>query len=126
MYKVAVGVDSVSVARMEKAMRRESFCNRIFSGLELDYFATKHDPAQSAAGHFAAKEAFLKAMKTGIINMNLRDVAVLHDAKGAPYFVLSDWAAELCEGKELALSITHEHNLAIAFVVALEQKEATT
>lgn len=125
MYEVAVGVDSVSIARMEKAMRRESFCSRIFSKMELEYFATKHSPAQSAAGHFAAKEAFLKAMKTGVINMNLRDVAVLHDDKGAPYFALSNWAAELCEGKELALSITHEQSLAIAFVVALGQKEKT-
>lgn len=126
MYDIAIGVDSVSVARMEKAMRRESFCNRIFSVLELEYFATKHSAAQSAAGHFAAKEAFLKAMGTGVINMNLRDVAVLHDDKGAPYLVLSDWAAELCEGKELALSITHEQNLAIAFVVALGQKQEET
>lgn len=125
MYDVSVGVDSVSVARMEKSMGRESFCTRIFSKMELAYFATKHDPAQSAAGHFAAKEAFLKAMGTGVINMNLRDVAVLHDDKGAPYFLLTDWAAELCEGKELALSITHEENLAIAFVVALGNKEGT-
>ncbi|MEG0752859.1 MAG: holo-ACP synthase [Angelakisella sp.] len=125
MFQVTAGVDSVSIARMEKSMERESFCNRIFSEQEREYFSGKHRPAQSAAGHFAAKEAFLKAMGTGVINMNLRDIGVLHDEQGAPYFVLTDWAAELCGDRELALSITHEDNIAIAFVVAVRQKENT-
>lgn len=121
-----MGVDSVSTLRIEKSMERESFCNRIFSESERKYFSGKHSPAQSAAGHFAAKEAFLKAMGTGVINMNLCDIGILHDEKGAPYFDLRDWAAELCGGRNLALSITHEESIATAFVVALRQKEDNT
>ncbi|MEG2074282.1 MAG: holo-ACP synthase [Angelakisella sp.] len=126
MFEVTVGVDSVSTLRMGKSMERESFCNRIFSESEREYFSGKHSPAQSAAGHFAAKEAFLKAMGTGVINMNLCDIGILHDEKGAPYFDLCDWAAELCGDRNLALSITHEESIATAFVVALRQKEDNT
>lgn len=123
MFEVSAGVDSVSTLRMEKSMMRESFCIRVFSEREREYFAQKHSPSQTAAGHFAAKEAFLKAMGTGIINMNLCDIGILHDDRGAPYFDLHDWAKELCEDRELALSITHEDSIATAFVVALRLKE---
>lgn len=123
MLKITNGVDSVEVARIERSMKRPSFCRRIFAEEELEYFAAKGDPAQSAAGHFAAKEAFLKAMGTGITTVDLHHVAVLHDVLGAPHYRLTGWASALAGDCSLALSITHTSGIATAFAVAYRDQK---
>lgn len=124
MPRILVGVDSVEISRMEKAMKRDGFRRRIFSAGERDYFAGKFRPAQSAAGHFAAKEALLKAMGTGITTMEMWELGVDHDIKGAPFYRLTGWAAELAAGWKLSLSITHSGDIATAFAVAYKDEEA--
>ncbi|MEG2087280.1 MAG: holo-ACP synthase [Angelakisella sp.] len=121
MQQIMAGVDSVEIARMERLISRESFCNRIFSVEEQQYIVGKHHPAQTAAGHFAAKEAFLKAMGTGITRLDLCEVGVSHDVAGAPRLALRGWASELAEGWSLSLSITHTNATATAFVVAYHE-----
>lgn len=121
MLKLTNGVDTVEVARIAKSMERPSFCKRIFSVEELAYFATKGQPAQSAAGHFAAKEAFLKAMGTGITTLELWEVGITHDTAGAPHYRLTGWADKRADGCSLALSITHTATVATAFAVAYRE-----
>lgn len=121
MLKITNGVDSVEISRIGRSMQRKSFCTRIFSGEELAYFATKGNPAQSAAGHFAAKEAFLKAVGTGITTMELWAVGITHDTAGAPHYLLTGWAAERAAGCSLALSITHTGDIATAFAIVYKE-----
>ena len=67
---------------------------------------------------YAAKEAFAKAMGTGLRGFALPEAAVEHDDLGRPYFVLSGRAGQLAAGWRLALSLSHERGLAIAMVTA--------
>lgn len=109
-----VGVDVVDLARFEATLARTpETAARLFtageSGLSLE----------SRAGRFAAKEAFVKALRepTG---MSWRDVEVVTDEHGAPSFRLHGAAADrvIALGVRLHLSISHDTSVATAFVVA--------
>ena len=115
------GVDAVEIGRIAKSMRREGFLQRYFGPEELEYFASRGNAPQTVAGHFAAKEAFSKAMGTGIRGFALKEVGIVHDRMGRPSFLLSGAAGELCGARRLSLSITHTGETATAFVVAWEE-----
>ncbi|MDO4483535.1 MAG: 4'-phosphopantetheinyl transferase superfamily protein [Clostridia bacterium] len=72
--------------------------------------------AQSMAAMFAAKEAFLKAVGTGI-TIPLTDVEISHTPSGQPVYCLHGKAAELVCGGQVLLSITHEKGMAAAMCV---------
>lgn len=116
-----IGVDAVRIDRMAKSLARPGFTARVFSEGERKLFATQNErrAAQTAAGCFAAKEAFLKSTGGGLGAFSLRDITALRDASGAPYFAFSGTAADFILKKSLAahLSITNEAGLATAFVV---------
>ena len=82
-------------------------------------YATSPARAESAAANFAAKEAFLKACGTGLAGFALNEIAALRDERGAPYLAFSGRTAEFMETNQLSahLSLTHEADLAAAFVV---------
>ncbi len=117
------GVDSVSVDRIAKSLESARFTERFFSQEEQSYFKTKGKMglAQTVAGHFAAKEAFSKAMGTGVRGFDLNEVGIIHDNNGKPSFLLTGRAKALCGKKRLSLSITHTEIAATAFVVAWEE-----
>ena len=74
------------------------------------------------AGRFAAKEAFSKALGTGISGFNLRDVYVCPDDRGRPVFVTEGSAKTLAEklcgnGFRVHISISHEKEYAVAYAV---------
>jgi len=118
-----LGIDLCEISRIEKAMQRnESFLNRYFTQQERDYLTGRGNmAAQSAAAMFAAKEAFLKAVGTGIgRGIPLEDVGVAHDELGAPHYALTNAAAERMHalGASAAwLSLTHEAGMAAAVCV---------
>ena len=75
---------------------------------------------QTAAGLYAAKEAFLKAAGTGITSLDLCEIRISHDEKGAPFYLLGDRQKDLLSlrGADSAfLSITHEGGMAAALCV---------
>ena len=113
------GIDLVEIGRMEKYLQRESFWEKCFSAREQAYIkAQGNNAAQTAAALYAAKEAFAKAMGTGLRGFALPEAAVEHDDLGRPYFVLNGRAGQLAAGWRLALSLSHEGGLAIAMVTA--------
>ena len=120
-----IGVDTAAIARLEKSMARPAFVQRVFGAQEQALLAGRgRHAAASAAANFAAKEAFGKALGTGIFTaFSLPEVQVLRRENGAPYFAVSGQAAALLTEKGLTahLSLTHESGLATAFVI-LEQK----
>jgi holo-[acyl-carrier protein] synthase len=124
---VGVGVDAVDVARFRKVLeRRPQFATRTFSDAERADAAGSADVAQSLAARFAAKEAVMKALRTGIGGFALTDVEVCRAAgkgatRNAPYLRLHGTAAELAGAQGAGtfhLSLTHTDGVAIAFVVA--------
>ncbi len=124
---VGVGVDAVDVARFRKVLeRRPSFGTRTFTDSERADAAGSADLAESLAARFAAKEAVMKALGTGIGGFALTDVEVCRTTgkgatRNAPYLRLHGTAAELAGAQGAGtfhLSLTHTDGVAIAFVVA--------
>jgi holo-[acyl-carrier protein] synthase len=124
---VGVGVDAVSVERFRRLLeRRPRFAARCFTESEQSDAGSSTNRAQSLAARFAAKEAVMKALGTGIGSFSLTDVEVRRTSgkdatRNAPYLVLTGTAAELAGAHgagRFHLSLTHTDDVAIAFVVA--------
>ncbi len=103
MYKV--GIDAVSICRIEKSIKNPKFLETVFTAGEIEYCHS----AENFAGIFAAKEAYFKACGTGI-KMPMNQVEIKHDELGRP----------LLNRVNSSVSITHESGLAIAFVIIWE------
>jgi holo-[acyl-carrier protein] synthase len=124
---VGVGVDAVDVARFRRVLdRRPSFAQRCFTESERSDAGGSADAAQSLAARFAAKEAVMKALGTGIGGFALTDVEVRRTTgtgatRNAPYLLLHGSAAALAGAQGAGtfhLSLTHTDGVAMAFVVA--------
>lgn len=117
---LGIGLDLCDVSRMEAALKRGGFLERFFTDGEQAYIRARgKGAAQSMAGHFAAKEAGLKALGCGIA-VPLCEIAVRHDELGAPSFVLTGKALERMHslgGASIHLSITHTDTMAAAVAV---------
>ena len=111
-----VGLDICEVSRMEKAIAHPRFLERVFSETEREYLKSKGSTAaQTAAGLYAAKEAYLKARGTGIDSLSLNLIEIVHGQQGQPYYRLNG----LYEGSRLTahLSISHDGGVAAAVCV---------
>jgi holo-[acyl-carrier protein] synthase len=124
---VGVGVDAVDVARFRRVLdRRPSLARRCFTESERCDAGGSADATQSLAARFAAKEAVMKALGTGIGGFALADVEVCRTTgdgatRNAPYLRLHGTAAERAGARGAGtfhLSLTHTDGVAIAFVVA--------
>ena len=118
MYNI--GIDMATVSRIEKSCQKESFRNHVFTQAELDLFFNREKPKYSSlAANFAAKEAFSKALGTGIRGFNINEIEVLRDELGAPYFNFYGKAAEIvsANGYKAKVSLSHEGDAAIAMVL---------
>ena len=114
-----IGLDICRISRMEEAISRPRFLERFFSEEERAYVRSRGNCApQTAAGLFAAKEAFLKALGTGIDTLALADIGITHDEKGAPRYRLTGRYADLASAAWL--SITHDADVAAAVCVLEE------
>lgn len=118
----ALGVDVIAVSRVEQAMENPRFAARVFSDVERAFLAQKKHPAQHAAVNFAAKEAFSKALGTGVRGFSLQEVSVLRDNLGAPFLQLEGCAAEIAAGRQSSVALSHDGDIAIA-VVAVGESE---
>jgi holo-[acyl-carrier protein] synthase len=117
---MSVGVDICEINRFGKIIEKhqERFLNKIFTLEEIRYCQRKHDPNPSFAVRFAAKEAFLKALGTGLRDgIKWREVEVKNDELGKPYLKITGRAGELLKGREVQISLSHTHQNAIAFVI---------
>ena len=117
-----IGIDLCEISRMENLLKDGRFLARFFSAEEQTYIQKKgRGAAQSMAGIYAAKEAFVKALGTGITSGNLADICVLHDEQGAPFYSLRGEYAQMAQDRSIHsffLSITHDGNMAAAVCVA--------
>ena len=120
---VSIGIDIIEVARISEVLQRTPrFCERVFTESERAYCESRGAvSAQHYAARFAAKEAALKALKTGWRGgISWHDVEIQSEESGAPYLLFHDKVRELfnasaATAKHLSISHTSEH--AIAYVV---------
>lgn len=118
------GIDLLEINRIADSIKNPRFTARVFSAIERQYFDLQKNPFPSMAAAFAAKEAFSKALGTGVRGFKLNEVSVEHDALGAPYLTFSGSAKEIVEqrGLSFSLSLTHTDTIAAAFVIAVDGK----
>ena len=121
---VGIGIDVVEIARIRRLMERwqDRFLRRVFTEAELAYALGRHDPAQHLAARFAAKEATLKALGTGLsMGVRWREMEVRRAGGQPPRLALSGRTAELGQARgvqRLHVSLTHDAGLAVAQVLA--------
>ena len=115
-----IGTDIITISRIEKSLGNPNFLAKVYGKKEIAAFASGEKiKINSLAANFAAKEAFGKALGTGVRGFELYEVEILRDALGKPYFELSGRAKEIIDSKNLVchISLSHEGDKAIAFVV---------
>ncbi len=111
---IGIGLDLIEIDRIDKLRdRTDRFPRRILTDAELDRYQSLPEKRQTEflAGRFAAKEAFSKAVGTGIgKELSFHDIEILTDAKGKPHIFKSSYG-------KVHLSITHTKTYAAAQVV---------
>ena len=118
-----VGTDVVEIGRIEKALARwgERFAERILCDPELNRFRSHKQPVSYLAKRFAAKEAFAKALGTGIkAPANWHGVWVTNRPSGKPELEFSKQLQTLLSGRGISrahLSLADERGVAVATVI---------
>lgn len=112
-----IGIDTVLISRIQKAIESEAFVKRVFTAVEQSYCNKKANPAESYAGIFCAKEAAVKALGVGFgRGMAPSDIVVTHTQAGAPVLKFYRGAAELFKLYNSSVSISHDGDYAVAAV----------
>lgn len=115
-----IGVDICEISRIDELIQRhgQRFVKKVFAGAEIEYCTPKKDKSASFAARFAAKEALLKALGTGMRDGFVwRDIEVVNDQLGKPVFRFYGKTAQVLKDKTVHLSLSHSRENAIAFVV---------
>jgi holo-[acyl-carrier protein] synthase len=120
---IGVGIDTVSISRMEKLIRSrgERFLLKIFSENEIGEGMKRARNAPFFAARFAAREAFVKALGTGFARgVSFRDIAVGKGDKGRPELSFSERTEMLLKSRGIEhchVSLTHDGDCAQAIVI---------
>jgi holo-[acyl-carrier protein] synthase len=117
-----IGVDLISIVRVRKVFEgKPTLLASVFTEEELRYSTRQRRPFMHLAARFAAKEAVLKALGTGVSGgIRWTDVETVHGALAAPRLILRGEAARLADAKGLAwcaVSLTHAGGYAMAAVI---------
>jgi len=112
-----VGIDLVEIQRLKKSVQIPGFIQKVYSKDEIALYEKRKNSIEVLAGRFCVKEAFGKALGTGVREFELNEVSTLTDELGKPYIVLSGNAAEAAKGKQISVSITHTKEYASAVVI---------
>lgn len=118
---IGIGCDIIEVDRVRHAVEREAFKTRVFTAAEIAYCEGRgQQQFASFAARFAAKEAVLKALGTGLRGGALTEIEVTNDALGKPCVSLSGYHGEMAERlgvKQVHLSLSHSKANATAYVI---------
>lgn len=114
-----VGIDHVEIERITKMMENPRFLPRFFGERELAHLKQRGCPPASVAANFCAKEAFSKALGTGLRGFYMREVELLREENGRPFLSFSGQAFELVRrsGLRFEVSVSHDRRYAIAQVI---------
>ena len=123
MIIFGIGTDIVSIDRIKSSMKNKNFIKRIFDKKEILKCRKIKKNINCLAKRFAAKEAFSKALGTGISNgINFNEIVVLNKKSGKPYLSLTGKTKKIFNTKfrgkkiKISLSLSDEKKYAVAFV----------
>ena len=120
---VGIGNDIIEIERIEKAISKEGFKNKVYTQKELENIEKRGDRVETYAGIFSAKEAISKAIGTGVREFSLTDLEILNDDLGKPYIVVSEKLDKIIKSKkedyQIEISISHSKKYAIAMAIIL-------
>ncbi len=120
---LGIGSDLAEVPRIRASRERfgDRFLQRVFTPAEIAYCLSKVNKDERLAGRFAAKEAGMKALGTGLTGgVSWMDFAVGREPSGRPTLLLGGAAAEIAAKKGVRVihvTITHTAELAMAVVI---------
>jgi len=124
MKTIGIGVDKVDNNRIKSLIKNKKFVNRIFSKKEITISKKYSNKTNFFSKRFAAKESFAKALGTGFRNnLNLKDIEIINDKLGKPYYLISPKIEKLIKKKkksmnfQLFLSISDEKDYSVAFTI---------
>jgi holo-[acyl-carrier protein] synthase len=115
-----IGVDLAQIPRLRRVVERwdDRFLRRVFTEAEIAYCRRRRDPIPHLAARFAAKEATLKALGTGLsMGIKWQELEVRRERGQAPVMVLSGRCRALAQAKgagSVLLSLTHDGDYALA------------
>ncbi len=117
-----IGVDIVSVRRMEESIKRhgKSFLDKVFTAGEQSYCEKKRNKYENYAARFAAKEAVIKAKGGGAGRMRFKDIEVKRGKNGKPFISITPQVRRemfIKPKAEFELTMAHEREFAIATVL---------
>ena len=120
---VGIGNDIIEIERIEKAISKEGFKNKIYTQKELENIKKRGDRVETYAGIFSAKEAISKAIGTGVREFSLTDLEILNDDLGKPYVAVSEKLDKIIKDKkedyQIEISISHSKKYATAVAIIL-------
>ncbi len=118
-----IGTDIVSVDRIKNSLKNKKFIGRIFNEKEILKCKKNSNRINCYAKRFAAKEAFSKALGTGISNgINFNEIVILNKKSGKPYINIIGQTKKTLNKKfkrkksKISLSLSDEKKYAVAFV----------
>ena len=118
---VGIGNDIIEIERIEKAILKEGFKNKVYTQRELENIEKRGNRTETYAGIFSAKEAISKAIGTGVREFSLTDLEILNDDLGKPYIVVSEKLDKIIKSKkedyQIEISISHSKKYATAIAV---------
>ena len=118
-----IGTDIVEIKRIKKSLKKKGLLQRLFNQKEITNCKKKINKFNCFAKRFAAKEAFSKALGTGIAKgINFNEIIILNEKNGKPFIKLLAKTKKIVEKKisnkkyKISLSLSDENNYAVAFV----------
>lgn len=112
---IGIGNDIILIKRVTNAIKNPRFLKKCFSENEILMINKKN---KISASNFSAKEAFVKALGTGFINTNIKDIEVLRDEFGKPYInLLGDAKSKFPDDAKIFVTISHSDEYVMSTVV---------
>ncbi|MBI2996476.1 MAG: holo-ACP synthase [Candidatus Melainabacteria bacterium] len=127
--QVKIGTDICQINRIKSTYEKlgKKFLEKILTKNEIKYVTSnKKNFIHKLAGRFAAKEATLKVLGTGLDGVYFKEIEILRENSGSPKIVLHKRAKEVARKKRLSnfeVSISHEKDFAIAIVIGMRAPE---
>ena len=118
MNFLGIGNDIIEIKRIEKAISKNLFIEKVFTEDEIKYIISRGNRAETYAGKFAAKEAISKALGTGVRNFSPKDIEILNNELGKPYAIFKNKIESYNNLYSVDISISHckEYAEAVAII----------
>ncbi len=120
--KINIGCDLVCISRFKKSLESKKFIDRVFHEEEQIYCNSKKDSTPSYAARFAAKEAFAKALNTGLFadGVSPSDIWIQNEKNGKPTIMVSEKLKVRLQSENISgwdVSLSHHIDYAMASVL---------